>query len=167
MPLIDRAARAFLSRHRVARLATADRDGIPHVVPFCFALVGERLYFVVDAKPKRRGGMALKRMRNIAANPAVAVVADDYDEDWSALAFVLLRGTAAVVADARERAQALRALRRRYPQYRAMALDGPEHPVVAITPSHVHQWRALTSRDAAPPSARRAGAPRRPSSRRR
>lgn len=132
----------MLDRHRVARLATADRAGVPHVVPLCFALADEALYFVVDAKPKRRAGTALKRMRNLLENPAVAVVVDEYDEDWSALAYVLLRGRAAVVTDAAEARRALASLRAKYPQYRTMALDGPDHPVVRITPEHVHVWRA-------------------------
>lgn len=140
--VLDRTARAFLARHRVARLATADAAAAPHVVPLCYAVVGARLYFVIDEKPKDPGGRALKRMRNIAANPQVAVVVDDYAEDWTALAFLLLRGRADVVDDGRERRRAIIALRRRYPQYRDMDLDGPSHPVVRITPSHAHFWRA-------------------------
>ena len=132
----------MLHRHRVARLATADRAGVPHVVPLCFAVTDESLYFVVDAKPKRRAGTALKRMRNLLENPAVALVVDEYDEDWSALAYVLVRGRAAVVTDAAEAHRALASLRAKYPQYRTMALDGPDHPVVRITPEHVHVWRA-------------------------
>lgn len=135
-------ARALLERHRVAHLATADRTGVPHVVPLCFALDGETVVFVVDAKPKRRTGTALKRMRNLLENPSVALVVDDYDEDWSALAYVLVRGRAAIVTDAAEAGRALTSLRAKYPQYRAMSLDGPEHPVVRVTPEHVHVWRA-------------------------
>lgn len=142
----------MLARHRVARLATADADGAPHLVPVCYARVGDRLYFVIDAKPKRRTGRALKRMRNIAANPAVALLVDDYAEDWRRLAFLLIRGEATVVEDRREHARALVALRVRYPQYRTMDLDGPEHPVVVIAPLGVHAWRA----SAAAPLTRRA-----------
>lgn len=142
---LDRAARAFLSRHRVARLATADAAGAPHVVPFCYALSGPHVYFVVDDKPKRRRGRALKRMRNLAENPSIAFVVDDWSEDWSALAFLLVRGRAAVVDDARERRRALRALRARYPQYRTMALDGSDHPVVRIAPTAAHLWRATAT----------------------
>jgi PPOX class probable F420-dependent enzyme len=135
-------ARAFLLRHRVGHLATADPTGVPHVIPLCYVLDADALYFVVDAKRKRRTGTALKRMRNIAANPAIALVVDDYDEDWTALAYVLVRGHAAIVADGAERARALALLRDKYPQYHAMALEGPAHPVVRITPEHVHLWRA-------------------------
>lgn len=136
-------ARAFLLHHRVGHLATADRSGVPHVVPVCYVLDADALYFVVDAKRKRRAGTALKRMRNIAENPAVALVVDDYGEDWTALAYVLVRGHAAVVADGDERARVLACLRDKYPQYRAMALEGPAHPVVRVTPEHVHLWRAV------------------------
>ena len=97
---------------------------------------------MIDAKPKRRGGAAIKRMRNIAENPAVALVVDDYGEDWSALAYLLVRGTAAVVTAADERAAALALLRGKYPQYRSMALDGPDHPVVRITIATAHHWQS-------------------------
>ena len=81
-------------------------------------------------------------MRNLLENPAVALVVDDYDEDWTRLAYVLVHGRAAVVTDATEARRALGALRAKYPQYRAMDLDGPEHPVVRVSVEHVHLWRA-------------------------
>jgi PPOX class probable F420-dependent enzyme len=165
--ILDRAARAFLARHRVAHFATADAGGQPHVVPLCYALAGPHVYFVVDEKPKAPGGRALKRMRNLAENPAVALVVDDYAEDWDALAFLLVRGRAAVVTDGRERARALRALRARYPQYRTMRLEGPEHPVVRITPERVHLWSAVRRRASGARSPRRAGRSRRTTSPRR
>ena len=140
--VLDRKARAFLARHRVARLATADARGAPHVVPFCYAVTGERIYFVVDEKPKHPGGRALKRMRNIAENPLVALVVDDYSEEWTRLAFLLVRGHAHVVVDERERRRALAALRIRYPQYRSMPLEGSAHPLVRIAPTHAHLWQA-------------------------
>jgi PPOX class probable F420-dependent enzyme len=139
--VLSTRARSFLERQRVGRLATADRAGIPHVVPFCFAIDGDVLYFVVDAKPKRTGAL-LKRLRNIAENPTVAVVVDEYDEDWSTLAYLMLRGHATVVRDEAERAHALTALRARYPQYRAMVLEGPAHPVVRIALAWAHFWSA-------------------------
>ncbi len=133
--------RAFADRHRVAHLATADAAGAPHVIPICYALVGDAFYFVVDEKPKR-SRTALKRLRNIAENPQVAVVIDDYDEDWTRLAYLLVRGRAAVVEDEAAYAAALVALRRRYPQYRAMPLACDTHPMVRIVPEHRHFWRA-------------------------
>jgi PPOX class probable F420-dependent enzyme len=133
--------RAFAECHRVARLATADAAGAPHVIPICYAVVGDAFYFVVDEKPKRtRTG--LKRLRNIAANPHVAVVIDDYDDDWSRLAYLLVRGRAAVVAERTEYEAVLSALRKRYPQYRAMQLRLETHPLVCIIPEQRHLWRA-------------------------
>lgn len=140
MSLSD-SGRVFAERHRVAHLATADAAGAPHVVPICYALVGDRFYSVVDEKPKRtRTG--LKRLRNIEANPRVALVIDDYGEDWTRLAYLLLQGHAARVDDRAEYERALTALRERYPQYRAMALGFDTHPMIRITPYWSHLWRA-------------------------
>ena len=140
---LDAPARALLGRHRLAHLATAGADGTPHVVPLCFALDGDLLYFVIDAKPKRRSGTALKRMRNLLENPAVALVVDDYDEDWRRLAYLLVRGPARILSDAFEHAAALRLLRARYTQYATMRLDDPiAHPVVRLDPARVVFWRA-------------------------
>src|SRR5260221_10583616 len=111
--------RAFLDGSRVGRLATADRDGVPHVVPVCFAVDAATLYIAIDEKPKRPGA-ALKRLRNIAENPAVAVVVDRYDEDWTRLGWVMLRGRAEILVDGAEHGAAQALVRDRYPQLRAM-----------------------------------------------
>ena len=134
-------ARALVERHRVARLATADAAGVPHVIPICYALVGDAFYFVIDDKPKR-SRRGLKRLRNIAENPQVALVFDEYDEDWSRLAFLLVQGDAALVTDLNEYGTVLESLRRRYPQYRQMPLQCASHPMVRITPHRHHLWRA-------------------------
>jgi PPOX class probable F420-dependent enzyme len=133
--------RAFLEAERVGRLATADRSARPHVVPFVYALVGDALYFVVDEKPKKPG-RTLERIRNLLENPAVAVVVDRYDEDWSRLEYVLLRGRAALVDDPEEYARALERLRERYPQYRSMVLERQRNPMVRIVVERVHHWVA-------------------------
>jgi PPOX class probable F420-dependent enzyme len=144
MPLSEEAA-AFADAHRVARLATADAAGAPHVVPFCYARDGDRFYFVIDDKPKRGAPLQLKRMRNIAINPQVAFVIDDYDDDWHRLAYVLVRGHAVVVGGRDEYDRILAALRARYPQYRVMPLAFATHPMVRITTQHAHLWRARSS----------------------
>jgi coenzyme F420-0:L-glutamate ligase/coenzyme F420-1:gamma-L-glutamate ligase len=132
-------ARSFLERRRVGHLATADASGIPHVVPICFALLGDNVYVSLDEKPKRGGPMQLRRVRNIEQNPHVAVVADVYDDaDWARLGFVLLHGRARVLSSGDEHQQALIALRRKYAQYRAMALE--ERPIIAITVERVTSW---------------------------
>ena len=133
--------REFLDRHRLAHLATASAAGVPHVVPICYAVVGDALYFVVDEKPKRtRTG--LKRLRNILENPRVAVVIDDYDEDWSRLAYLLVHGEAQRVTEAGEFERALQALRARYPQYQSMPLAFASHPMIRIVLRRWHLWRA-------------------------
>jgi len=126
---------------RLAHLATADAQGAPHNIPLCFWFDSDaRFYFVVDEKPKRETGTAIKRMRNIAENPRVALVVDEYEEDWSSLAYVLVHGEAAVVEDADEYLLALRNLRDKYPQYRTMALSPEKNPIVRIESRRVHVW---------------------------
>jgi PPOX class probable F420-dependent enzyme len=130
---------AILRRARVARLATADRRGRPHVVPICFAVAGRRLYSPIDEKPKRAAPLRLKRVRNIMVNPRIALVVDAYREDWRRLWYVLVFGTAEVIEPGTaEHAAALRVLRRKYHQYRAMRLEA--RPVLGITPGRIVTW---------------------------
>jgi PPOX class probable F420-dependent enzyme len=143
-PLTDEA-RAFLDAHVVGRLATAGADGEPHVVPLCFARIGDCVYFIADDKPKRHGPKRLKRLRNLGANPRAALLVDDYADDWQRLACLLLHLDAAVVSDPGEYAAGLRALRARYPAYRAMPLTLADHPMVRLTPRRWHLWRAASS----------------------
>jgi PPOX class probable F420-dependent enzyme len=117
-------ARRRFAAARVARLATAGADGAPHVVPIVFAVAraGGRdlIYSVVDAKPKRT--TALRRLANIAENPAVSVLVDHYEEDWTAIWWARADGVARVLGDAgaSESARAVALLARRYPQQRAV-----------------------------------------------
>ena len=145
MSLTDEA-RAFLDAHRIGHLATAGTNGEPHVVPLCYARVGDRLYFVADDKPKRRAPARLKRLSNLAENPRAALVVDDYDEDWARLAFLLIHLDAERVVDAAEYREALAALRLRYPQYRSMPLSAATHPITRLTVRRWHLWRAAPRR---------------------
>jgi len=129
----------FIQSQRVAHLATASADGRPHVVPVCFAYLDGHIYIAIDEKPKR--SLRLKRLRNIEANPQVAIVLDRYDEDWSRLAWVLVQGTAVVLDSGPEHARALAALREKYPQYLEMALEG--RPVISVTAERVSSWGEL------------------------
>ena len=143
MPDWSPEARAFLERHRVGHLATAGADGAPHVIPVCYALDAAALYFVADEKPKRGPARRLQRLVNLRENPRAAVVVDDWDEDWTRLAWVLVRGPADVVRAPDVHARALSLLRTRYAQYVDMALDDPErNPIVCIAPARVTMWRA-------------------------
>jgi PPOX class probable F420-dependent enzyme len=134
----------FILSRVVARLATADGKGQPHVIPFCYAFDGERFYFVVDEKPKRQTGKPLKRIRNLLENPQVALVIDDYSDDWTQLAYVMVRGAAQLVTDEAEYADALELLRARYPQYRVMTLQFPQNTMVRIVPEKVIAWGKVT-----------------------
>jgi PPOX class probable F420-dependent enzyme len=138
--MFNQAQRGFLEASRIAHLATADRHGGPHVVPVCFALAGLALYITVDEKPKR-ADMPLKRVRNIQQNPAVAVTVDRWDEDWTRLAWIMLRGAAEILADGEEHDAAQAALRLRYAQYRAMNLA--PLPVIAVRIQRVLSWGAI------------------------
>src|SRR5271167_4228811 len=140
--LAEPRVREFVAGARVARLATTDGTGTPHNVPFCYWFDGERIYFAIDEKPKRQKGLGLKRMRNIGENPRVAVVIDHYEEDWSQLAYVLIRGFARVVDDPEEYLGAMRHLRDQYLQYRGMILTPEKNPIVKIEPESVHVWGA-------------------------
>jgi PPOX class probable F420-dependent enzyme len=113
-------ARARMSGARVAHLATAGADGRPHVVPCTFAVLGDTIVSAVDHKPKRT--TALRRLANIGANPHVALLADQYDEDWRALWWARADGIARVTEEAEPELRA--ALVARYPQYADHPPDG-------------------------------------------
>ena len=132
---------AFLKAHPVARLATADAGGIPHVIPVCYVIVGETLYSGIDEKPKSASSKPLKRIRNLLENPKAAVVVDRYDDDWNQLGWIMMRGTAEILRDWDEQTRAHEALRRRYPQYREMHLE--QLPVIAIRIKRVVSWGNL------------------------
>ena len=141
MPVvIPEPVQRFINTHVVARLATADAAGQPHVIPFCYAFDGGQVYFVVDQKPKRQTGKPLKRIRNMLENPQAAIVIDDYADDWTQLAYVLITGTTALVDDEAEYDNMLARLRERYPQYRAMDLSFANNAMVRISPTKVHAW---------------------------
>lgn len=123
---------------RIAHLATADRTGQPHVIPVCFVFDGERFYSPIDEKPKRAAPSKLKRIRNITENPQVALVIDHYEEDWNKLAYLLIFGRARLLRRGKTHRQAVKLLRRKYPQYRRMAID--ERPVISMTPKNVVIW---------------------------
>jgi PPOX class probable F420-dependent enzyme len=126
--------RQRLAGARVARLATVTGDGLPHVVPCCFALVGETVYSAVDAKPKST--LALRRLANVRARGRASLLVDHYAEDWSTLWWVRVDGIARVLEAGPERDVALRALVARYDQYR---LEPPPGAVVALD---ITAWRA-------------------------
>ena len=121
----------------MARLATADERGRPHVVPICFAVDGDRLYSAVDHKPKR--GPDLRRLDNLRANPVASVLVDHYEEDWDRLWWVRADGLATIQDDP-DCIPGLRELfAERYPQYRRQPPGGP---VIRIAIRHWTGWSA-------------------------
>ena len=120
---------------RVGRLATADRLGRPHVVPFCFAVMDDVIVTAVDQKPKTT--TALRRLANVADNAAVSIIVDEYREDWSELWWVRIDGGAHVIDSGPRYEDALDVLAEKYPQYRA---DRPRGPVIVIEPAAVRSW---------------------------
>ena len=136
------AERRFLTRMRVARLATADAALRPHVIPIVFAIDDRKLYTPVDGKPKRVAPGQLKRVRNLLDNPQVAIVVDEYDEDWTRLAWVLVTGRGEMVEGGAAHAVGVGLLQRKYPQYKAMPLA--DRPLIVVTPLGVTSWGALS-----------------------
>jgi len=139
--MIPPREKEFLGAGRVGHLATADRAGRPHVVPVCYAVTDSATYITIDGKPKGVDIARMKRLRNILENPATALVVDRYDEDWSRLGWVMLRGAAEILAEGAEHDRAQALLRARYPQLRAM--DIASLPVIALRVARVSSWGRL------------------------
>jgi PPOX class probable F420-dependent enzyme len=130
--------RERVAASRVARLATICPDGRPHIVPIVFALDGDTLYSAVDAKPKR--SRTLRRIENARAHPEVAVLIDQYGEDWDELWWVRLDGRVRVLDGGEEADRAIELLRAKYPQY---LTTPPGPPVLAVD---IGGWRGWTAR---------------------
>jgi PPOX class probable F420-dependent enzyme len=141
MPIVLRLpppASRLIRSARIAHLATADAGGRPHVIPICFVFDGKNFYSPIDEKPKRTAPSKLKRLRNLRENPQVALVIDRYSEDWNRLAYALIVGRARILQGGNTHRQAVKLLRRKYRQYRTMAIH--ERPMITITPRKVIAW---------------------------
>lgn len=115
-------------------LSTVTAEGRPHAVPCCFFLKGDVVYSAVDAKPKST--LALRRLDNLAANPAACLLVDFYDDDWSELWWIRVDGAARVLVEGDERDHALDLLASKYPEYRKTR---PPGPVIAM---YITAWRS-------------------------
>ena len=129
--------RRRLADATVAVLSTVSAEGKPHAVPVCFVLDGSSVYFAVDHKPKRTTD--LKRLRNISANPAVALLVEHYEHDWNRLWWIRVDGTARVLGDGDESRRAIAMLVDRYAQYSG---NEPQGPVVAVGVERMSSWSA-------------------------
>jgi PPOX class probable F420-dependent enzyme len=132
-------ARELVDSLEVARLATVEADGQPHVLPICFVVSGDTLYSIVDGKPKRNP-LSLARLRNIAANPRATVVADRYDRDWTRLAWAMLAGRASLIENDREYEGAVALLAAKYPQYRSARFTPAKNPLIGLRIERVRYW---------------------------
>src|SRR5258706_3892147 len=139
LPPISLGIQARLETARVARLGTLDAERKPHAVPICFVWDGSVFYSAIDRKPKRVAPSRLARLINIKKTPQVALLVDDYDEDWTRLWYVLVRGEAELVSSSTERKRAIQRLRAKYPQYDAKML-ADDAPVLRITPVRITAW---------------------------
>ena len=141
---ISDGIRAKLEKARIARLATLDAQGRPHIVPVCFVYGGSVFYTAVDRKPKSVAPEKLARLRHIAAAPQVALLIDEYCEDWAQLWFILVRGRAELIGTSahQERARAIRRLKEKYQQYAAGML-ADDAPIIRITPERISSWGKL------------------------
>lgn len=138
---ISGAVQKILKKARVARFATLDDKNRPHIVPICFVYDGELFYTAIDRKPKRVARERLVRLRNIRATPRVALLIDEYDEDWTQLWYILIRGKAKLIpkSASKEHASAVRKLRAKYPQY-SHGMLADDAPVIRITPERSTVW---------------------------
>ena len=149
--VLTQAERVFVASARTAVLATTPSSGPPRLVPICFVLdetgAPLRIYSPLDDKPKRvRDPRDLGRVRDIAANPAVALLIDSWSEDWSALGWVRIEGRADLIeggdaAMKTEHAWAVSELRGKYPQYATHRLE--ERPIIRIVVVRVRTWGNL------------------------
>ena len=144
--LLNPKEEKFLKSARVARLATADAEGRPSVVPVVFVLEQGEIYVPIDGKPKK-DPRRLRRLRNIRDNPIVSFLVDRYDEDWSKLAFLHIRGKASILtekgataAEKDELERCARHFRKKYAQYETVSLGEPERVMIRITPQSSTFW---------------------------
>jgi PPOX class probable F420-dependent enzyme len=131
---------ALLRSARIAHLATSDKSGQPHVIPICFVYDGKCFYSPIDEKPKHAAPTKLKRLKNIRENPNIALVIDHYEEDWRKLGYILIFGKARILQSGEKHLRAVKLLRRKYRQYRAMAID--QRPMIVITAKRIVSWNA-------------------------
>ncbi len=142
--MTETQARRMLAETRVARLATSDPEGRPHIVPVVFALGDDRLFLPIDHKPKRaETPEGLRRIRNLRANPRASLLVDHYDEDWTRLTWVRVDGGVDLVTEGPDYRDALARLAGKYPQYREHPLPGEGGGlVIVLRIGTLRGWRA-------------------------
>ena len=138
--MLTKVQEAYVKAARVARLATVDEEGRPHVVPICHVYDGACFYTAIDRKRKTATPSDLRRIKNLVANPKVALLVDHYSEDWDHLSYVQIHGHATLVTSGKERARVVASLRDKYRQYATLLED--EAVVIRIEPKRIVSWTA-------------------------
>ena len=127
------AAADLVARERVCRVATANAEGLPHLVPVCHVVAGGKLYI--------GSGDDGAKVRNLKANPKITVTVDLYSDHWALLKGVMVQGTAKLIARGPAFQRAKRKLYEKYPQYsKEAALSPSDSVIIEITPTHVFEW---------------------------
>jgi nitroimidazol reductase NimA-like FMN-containing flavoprotein (pyridoxamine 5'-phosphate oxidase superfamily) len=130
---LKKAERAFIEYQRVCRVATVSQDGVPHNVPVCPILDGERIYFASEA--------GAVKVRNIGQTGRVALTFDEYTEAWSQLRGVLIRGAGRIIEAGPMFRRVRKILYQRFPQYeRFAALEEHESVLIEVTPTRTFSW---------------------------
>ncbi len=141
--MAESAVEARLRKARVARLATCDAEGRPHVAPVCFVYHRETFYSPLDRKPKRISLEKLTRVRNIEVNPEVALLLDEYEEDWDKLWYILVRGRASILRNGAEQEEVVVQLRSKYAQYASSLLLPADSPLIRVVPVKIISWGGI------------------------
>jgi PPOX class probable F420-dependent enzyme len=141
----SRKQREILESGRVARMATVDETGKPHIVPICYAFVSGLIYTPIDKKPKSVTVNTLGRIKNIRSNPYVSFVIDKYYEDWNRLYYLKITARASLLDRGEEYENSLMSLSEKYSQYRDMDLLNLGLPVIKILPLRIISWGDVTS----------------------
>ncbi|MDQ3967164.1 MAG: TIGR03668 family PPOX class F420-dependent oxidoreductase [Thermoproteota archaeon] len=137
---ISPAFEEFIQRARVARLATVDSEFKPHIVPVVFVFDGNNFFIPVDEKRKAAKPGKLKRIRNIQDNPNVALLIDEYSEDWTKLAFIMIEGKASVATKEEQNIQVREAYKKLMAKYIQYQKVGVGEMCIIITPKKVASW---------------------------
>lgn len=140
--------KAIINKARVARLATVDSEGKPHLVPVVFVYDGEHYYIPIDKKTKQKPSEPekLKRVKNIQANPNIALLIDEYNEDWTKLYFVMVQGRALLISNKKEEREnellllekAHKLLSEKYHHYQKIGIG---EYVIMIYPQKIITWK--------------------------
>jgi PPOX class probable F420-dependent enzyme len=142
----DTYLKTTINKSRIGRLATVDLECKPHVIPVVFVFDNDRnCYFIpIDEKTKRSRPENLKRVKNIQENPNVALLLDEYNEDWTKLYFIMIRGKGSILGGKKLEQNEMRLLEKahkllcdKYPQYQKIGIG---KYLIKIMPQKVVVW---------------------------